>query len=115
MNETGEIKKLKKRLDSHIEKRGPDECWSWKGKINRFGTGAAYYRCNDLLAHRLVAWVYGILPRLYDSDFVIRLCGNKLCCNPAHMILGGYEDRSLVQVFRGLGMTPEEMRKKLEQ
>jgi hypothetical protein len=78
---------LRKRFEPRVQKAGPDECWDWKLK-----PGAAGYGClsmgkgnNPLLAHR-VAWELANGP-IPEGLFVRQRCGNRLCCNPAHLFL----------------------------
>ncbi len=78
---------LRARFGAKVAKAGPDECWPWMdkpigsgyGKIST-GTGSS-----PVLAHRL-AWqfAHGDIP---EGLFVKQRCGNRLCCNPAHLYL----------------------------
>lgn len=80
---------LAERFWSHVDKRGPDECWPWTagtdnngyGKINEGGAGGSM-----LCAHR-VAWELknGPIPEGMD---VLHTCDHPPCCNDAHLFLG---------------------------
>lgn len=78
---------LQRRFEARVEKAGPDDCWLWKMKPT-----AAGYGCLSMgkgkrpaYAHR-VAWelAHGPIP---EGLFVKQRCGNRLCCNPAHLYL----------------------------
>ena len=70
---------------------GPDACWPWQGRLDRYGYGeyrrrfghrgeggGSYWR-----AHRVA---YELLVGPIPNDLVIdHLCRNRSCCNPAHM------------------------------
>lgn len=75
------------RFEARVEKAGPDECWLWKLKPTTAGFGCLSMGKgnNPLLAHRL-AWqiAHGTVP---EGLFVKQRCGNRLCCNPAHLYL----------------------------
>ena len=78
---------LQVRFESRVEKARPDECWLWKLKPTAAGYGCISMGKgnNPLLAHR-VAWQFanGTIP---EGLFVKPRCGNRLCCNPAHLYL----------------------------
>lgn len=78
---------LQTRFEARIEKAGPDECWVWKLKPTTAGYGSLSMGKgnNPLLAHR-IAWqfAHGAVP---EGLFVKQRCGNRLCCNPAHLYL----------------------------
>ena len=78
------------RFHGKVEKRGPGECWLWKGSI-RTSKGFSYgvFGWNGLLigAHRLAYLLhYGTLdPNLTIDHVAVRGCTSKLCCNPSHL------------------------------
>jgi hypothetical protein len=78
---------LRKRFDARVAKAGPDECWLWKLKPCHAGYGCLSMGRgnNPVYAHR-VAWelAHGPIP---EGLFVRQRCGNRLCCNPAHLFL----------------------------
>lgn len=88
---------LQQRLDERVQRGTHDECWPWIGTVNKnshYGTftanrdGTAF----TLYAHRL-AWIAtnGLIPAGYTID---HRCENRLCCNPAHMLLATLSENS---------------------
>jgi len=79
------------RYWSKVEKRGPDECWPWRGSYALSRNGARYGqfsvggRANrrNVYAHVRALELAGVaIPKGYDVD---HLCSNTLCVNPAHL------------------------------
>ena len=66
---------------------GPDECWNWTLRLAVTGYGVLSMGRgnNPALAHR-VAWEFANGP-VPAGLFVRQRCGNRLCCNPAHLLL----------------------------
>lgn len=106
---------------SHVDRRGPDECWPWTGCVSVGGYGMFNIDRVPRLAHR-VAWelVVGPLPRgeLYGrrknrpSILVCHKCDNPPCCNPACLFLGTTQDNADDMVrkgrdFRARRLTPD--------
>ncbi|MEW2393079.1 HNH endonuclease [Streptomyces venezuelae] len=87
---------VKKRILSHIDRRGPGECWPWTGAVSK--RGYAYARTKsgrNALAHRLVYQMFvGPIPPGLTIDHLCHRaeaceggfgCPHRRCCNPAHM------------------------------
>lgn len=82
---------LKERFRSKTDRREPDECWEWQGKIGTHDYGELSYRNHrTLLAHRL-SYLLNIGPIPEDPKDIIMVCHSchsKPCVNPAHLHLG---------------------------
>lgn len=86
-----------KRFTSKVDRRGPDECWPWKGST--FATCGK--RCPSYVVGNLSIRVGGKWTKAYahrtayelakgpipDGLTVDHLCFNPICCNPAHLRL----------------------------
>lgn len=68
---------------SLVDKRGPTECWPWKGKLDSYGYGMFTRRPYGQRAHQ---WAYALaglkVPPGHELDHTCRL---KCCANHAHL------------------------------
>lgn len=69
---------------SLVDKKGPDECWEWKGRFNKDGYGHTFMGGKaDKRAHRVACALMGkVQPPGLEAD---HLCRNRWCVNPAHI------------------------------
>lgn len=83
---------------SKVEKRGNGECWNWTASTSR-GFGQLGYNGAHWWAHRLAyALSHGTPP---PRTPIMHTCGNKLCCNPAHLRVGSMTEISKLTTKRG--------------
>jgi len=75
---------LEARLLRRIEKQ-EDGCWLWQGTTKK-GYGRLEISGHLHGAHRVAyeLWIEPIPKGLQ----ILHLCGNSLCCNPAHLVAG---------------------------
>lgn len=69
------------------DKRGPDDCWEWKGCRNKKGYGSFGVRLNGKSISRVAHVVsyemhIGLVPESLELD---HLCHNRACVNPSHL------------------------------
>lgn len=85
---------------SKIDKRGPDECWPWRGFKDRYGYGRTGFRGeHSQLAHRIAFFLtFGDFDK---SLFVLHSCDNRPCCNPRHLRSGTAKDNADDCISRG--------------
>ena len=101
----GNTEKFKTDADrfwSHVDKRGPDDCWEWKDGATPQGYGLAMIGGHRTTAPR-VSWILanGEIP---DGLLVCHNCpdgDNPLCVNPAHLFLGTYKDNTQDMIQKG--------------
>jgi len=77
---------VQRRQWGKVERGGDDECWPWTAKTpNALGLISLGREHGPAPAHRLV-WQLerGPVP---ERMLVRQHCGNRLCCNPAHLFL----------------------------
>lgn len=71
------------RFWERVDKRGADECWSWRGRLNDSGYGIFDIKKKGHRAHR-VAYELMVGP-IPDGLHLDHLCRNRACVNPAHL------------------------------
>ena len=82
------------RFWSKVDIREPDECWNWQLKLTKhgyglFAAGGTLHRCTRF------AYVHrnGLQTHHIPKDLRINAkCGNKACCNPAHLQLFNHQE-----------------------
>lgn len=90
------------RFWEKVDKRGPDDCWIWKGCITN-GRGAFHLNGKDIRASRMS---YEIHYNQAPGDLcVCHACDNPMCVNPAHLWLGSQKDN--VQDMLSKGRRPK--------
>lgn len=87
---------------SLVDKRGPDECWSWLGnKHVTSGRGLYWNGLRMVQAHRAAyEWANGGIP---DGAHILHTCDNGQggCVNPAHLYAGSHHDNMRDRRERG--------------
>jgi hypothetical protein len=75
------------RFWAKVNKKGPDECWIWKGFIEPNKGYGRFTDGKDQLAHRVAyKLLVGPIPKGKQLDHVrTRGCINNSCVNPAHL------------------------------
>lgn len=95
-------KPIEDRYWPKVDRRGPDECWPWKGATTHGGygvLGVGGRRGPIVRAHRLALILIGqIVP---DGLEVLHSCDNPPCCNPAHLSIGTHKDNFSDAVQKG--------------
>jgi hypothetical protein len=80
------VEKWKTALDkfwSQVAVRpGGDDCWLWKGPVDRNGYGRTSFNGVSGLAHRRAFTIVCGDPQGFH---IHHSCGTRLCCNPLHL------------------------------
>lgn len=105
------------RLLAKIDRRGDDECWPWKGYINKKGYGMFSLNGKMTTAVRAVVLLIKGEHLTYDRwrrdrgprgkgpvgarREVRHLCNKPICCNPAHVEYSNHSQNVLDSVSVG--------------
>jgi hypothetical protein len=79
------------RFWSHVNMTGGEgACWPWVGAIGKKGYGVLSWNGYTYAAHRVAAWLGGVIEDPYEGKGLYGLlvgheCDNKVCCNPKHL------------------------------
>ncbi len=86
---------LDQKLWAKVDRRGPDECWPWLGKVTTHGYGKVFQDGRLQSVHRLAYQeLVGEIPDGLLIDHTCHKpeecaggtsCPHRSCCNPAHM------------------------------
>lgn len=80
----GRIGSVEQRFWAHTIKRGPDDCWLWKGRPSSRGYGRLTTPWSSSTpAHRVSFMLHhGSIP---DGHVIDHICRERTCVNPAHL------------------------------
>ena len=77
-----------------------NKCWEWQGALNSTGYGTVSWHGRVYTAHRVAAWLVGLVddpaaPDGITGGLVLHKCDNRKCCNPEHFFIGKHTDNLL--------------------
>ena len=92
------------RFWSHVDRRGPDDCWLWTAGRFKCGYGEFNLDGEPRYSHR-TTWelVHGPIP---PGLCVCHSCDVRLCCNPRHLWLGTRADNNRDMTEKGRRHSP---------
>jgi len=86
------------RFWDKVDKKGPEDCWTWTACKNTHGYGG--FRVNDRreVAHRVSYRIHHGDP---EGTNVLHSCDNPQCVNPNHLRAGTKKDNACDMARRG--------------
>lgn len=72
-----------------VEKRGPNECWPWRGAASSYGYGSFSF---EGTRHRSNRTALAVTQGWAEGLDALHLCHNPGCCNPAHLKWGTHKE-----------------------
>lgn len=97
---------------ARVDVRDLDECWPWLGSVNNTGYGSVGWHGVTYVAHRLAAWLLGLVtdpaaPKdRTGGGFLLHSCDTPGCCNPTHWEIGAYAKNQADAYARGRRTQP---------
>jgi len=85
-----------------VDVKKPDECWPWIAFITKCGYGRTWIDGKAYYAHRVIFNLAnpGMIELRSPTNkkargFLMHLCDNRICCNPAHLRVANLRENNL--------------------
>ena len=94
--------KMIARFWSHVDRRGPDDCWEWTaGTKGTYGSFARSHREKRPAHRESFELANGPVP---EELQVLHTCDNRLCVNPKHLYAGTHQQNMADKRIRERGV-----------
>lgn len=86
---------LEIRIQRKLIRRGPDECWEWKGSKDQYGYALINVEGRSVRVSR-------ILAKAKEGEVGMHSCNNGWCVNHKHCIAGTHQTNNVDALRDGL-------------
>lgn len=96
--------RTKTQFWKNVDQSGYSACWDWLGGADTRGYGHLKWNGKVTRAHRIAyELANGVIPNGegHHGTVVMHSCDNRLCCNPAHLIIGTHSDNMADMAAKG--------------
>lgn len=92
-------KRVAPRFWAKVDRRGPHDCWPWRGQRNAAGYGKIMVDGRWFIASRVS---YALSTNEEPGQLAVcHECDNPCCVNPAHLWLGSVQENNLDKCRKG--------------
>jgi hypothetical protein len=97
------------RFWRNVDKRGPNECWPWKGYLCcGYGKFRVFINRKKFIRIRAHQFSWYLHTKIHSTGLqVCHKCDNPKCVNPDHLFLGTHADNQLDKFLKGRQMKGE--------
>lgn len=96
------MKTVDERFWQKVSKGDADSCWVWNAALmNGYGWFLLNKEQGPKFAHRVSAFLSGLITDINSELHVLHKCDNPKCCNPSHLFTGTNADNVADKVAKG--------------
>ena len=93
---------METRFWNKVSKQDNNSCWEWTAALmNGYGWFLINTKTGPKFAHRVSAFLSGLLDNIDSKKHVLHKCDNPKCCNPLHLFTGTNADNVADRVKKG--------------
>lgn len=90
------------RFWQKVSKKDEQSCWEWNAAfMNGYGWFSVNKSVGPKFAHRVSAFLSGLIDNINSELHVLHKCDNTKCCNPNHLFVGTNADNVADKVKKG--------------
>ena len=93
---------IETRFWNKVSKQDNNSCWEWTAALmNGYGWFSINKKIGPKFAHRVSAFLSGLIDNVDSEKHVLHKCDNPKCCNPLHLFTGSNADNVADRVKKG--------------
>jgi len=96
------MKPFNERFWQKVSQKNEESCWEWNAALmNGYGWFSINKQIGPKFAHRVSAFLFGLIDDIDSKMHVLHKCDNTKCCNPNHLFIGTNADNVIDRVKKG--------------